>query len=137
MHPGIEHLHEFKQSRGRVNCILSGFFNYNEMSDSEKIEVDCSFEMAYGSVLDRCWMEVRKLWLENILYNASHEVGRVRPAFFRNEYQESSGNLAHMHGLFGMHQDEVSNNEGDKNQPTTKLKDYITTCQTCGVLSPG
>ena len=36
MHPGIEHLHEFKQIRERVNCILSGFFNYNEMSDSKK-----------------------------------------------------------------------------------------------------
>ena len=63
IHPGIEHLHEFKQSREWVNCILSGFFNYNEMSDSKKIEVGCSFEMAYGSVLGCCWMEVHKLWL--------------------------------------------------------------------------
>ena len=70
------------------------------MSDSEKIEVDCSFEMAYGAVLGRCWMEVRKLWLENIICNTSHEVGRVRPAFFCDEYLKSSGNLAHMHRLF-------------------------------------
>ena len=32
MHPGIEHLHKFKQSREWVSYILSGFFNYNEMS---------------------------------------------------------------------------------------------------------
>ena len=78
-------------------------------------------------------MEVHKLWLENIIYNILHEVGRVRLAFFHDEYQESSGNLAHMHGLFGVYRDEVSDDEYDKNQPTTKLKDYITKCQACGV----
>ena len=81
----------------------------------KKIEVDCSFETVYGSVLGRCWMEVRKLLLENIIYNTSHEVGRVRPAFFCDEYQESSGTLAHLHRFFGVYRDEVSNDEGDKN----------------------
>ena len=61
MHPGIEHLHKFKQSREWINCISSGFFNYNDMSVNEKIEVDRSFEVTYGSVCGRCWMEVRKL----------------------------------------------------------------------------
>ena len=27
----------------------------------------------------------------------------------------------------------MSSDEGDKNQPTQKLKDYITKCQACGV----
>ena len=64
MHHSIAHLHGFKQSPEWVNCILSGFFNYNEMPDSEKIEAARSVEMAYGSVLGSFWMEVCKLWLE-------------------------------------------------------------------------
>ena len=38
-----------------------------------------------------------------------------------------------MHRLFEVYRDEVSDDEGDKNQPTTKLKDYITNSQACGV----
>ena len=54
-------------------------------------------------------------------------------SFAVNEYQKSSGNLAHIHGLFGVYRDELSDDEGDKNRPTTKLNDYITKCQACGV----
>ena len=103
MYPGFTHLHEFNQSREWVKCISSGFFNYNEMQDSKKIEVGRSAEMTYGSALGRCWIEVHKLWLEDIIYNTSCEVGKVCPAFFCDEYQENSGNLAHMHGLFGVY----------------------------------
>ena len=35
MYPGFTHLHEFNQSREWVKCISSGFFNYNEMQDSQ------------------------------------------------------------------------------------------------------
>ena len=81
----------------------------------------------------RCWMEVRKLWLENIIYNTNHEVGRVRPAFFRDEYQENRGNTSHIHGLIGIYDDEIGILKDGQDKPTTKLKDYITKVQACGI----
>ena len=95
--------------------------------------MDCSFKMVCGPVLSYCWMEMCKLWLENIRHNTAHEVGRVHSAFFCDAYQESSGNRAHMHGLFGVYQDEVSDHEGNESKPTTRLKVYIIKCQAWGV----
>ena len=45
--------------------------DYEKMPASCWEDVKKSFELAYGSVLGRCWMEVRKLWLEYISYSTS------------------------------------------------------------------
>ena len=56
-------------------------------------------------------MEVRKLWLEYITYSTTSILCRVTNVFFRDEYQEESGNLAHIHGLVALYDEDMSNEE--------------------------
>ena len=66
--------------------------------------------LAYTHVLSRCWLEVRKLWLEFIIFSTTTKLGRtfeVSHAFFRDEYQDSSANLCHIHGLFGLFKNDM------------------------------
>lgn len=53
--------------------------------------------------------------------------------FFCNKYKENSGNTSHMHGLIEIYEDETVAFKSGQEKYTTKLKDYITKVQTCGV----
>ena len=55
--PGIRHLHEFKESM-RWTWMIK---NFDHLPLSQQQEIKRSYEMAYTSVLGRCWMEARKL----------------------------------------------------------------------------
>ncbi len=98
MHPGIRHLFDWKKSEGWTKQ----FPDWKYLSAAEREEVSKSFEMAYMSVVSRSWMEVRKLLLQFLIKSSSTILGKVLPAFFRDEYQEESGNLSHIHGLLGL-----------------------------------
>ena len=94
-HPGIRHLHEWKNSMNWTSMIPG----YRHFTNGEKEEMLKSFEMAYLSQLNRVWLEVRKYVLEFITYGTASYLEREIEVFFRDEYQEMSGNLAHIHGL--------------------------------------
>ena len=117
-HPGIKHLYEWKESMEWTKTFsrdLNGNrttpFVYNELTEKEKVEVKRSFEMANGSVIGRCWMEVRKLWLEYITYSTTSILKGTTHVFFRDEYQEKSGNLPHIHGLVALTKRDLENKE--------------------------
>jgi len=101
-HPGLRHLHQWKERRDEWGSKIEYYHGYPWQV---KKDVDTSMEMAYTHVLTRCWLEVRKLWLEFIIFSVT-EIGKekfkVTHAFFRDEYQDCSGNLSHIHGLFGL-----------------------------------
>jgi hypothetical protein len=97
-HPGIRHLFDWKKSEGWTKQ----FPDWKYLSAAEREEVSKSFEMAYMSIVSRSWMEVRKLLLQFLIKSSSTILGKVLPAFFRDEYQEESGNLSHIHGLLGL-----------------------------------
>ena len=119
-HPGMSHLFAHKKSKSWTKH----FPGYEELSESSKAEVDRSFELAYGSVIGRCWMEVRKLWLEYITFSTASILGKVAHVFFRDEYQEKSGNLSHIHGLVALDQGDMENEE---------FKEFIYNLQKCSV----
>ncbi len=106
-HPGICHLHKWKESKGWTAAIDG----YDTLPLSQKEDYNISMEMAYSNILTRCWLEVRKLWIQFIIYSTTTILGRVAHAFFRDEYQESSGNLSHIHGLLGLHRGEMDKKE--------------------------
>ena len=67
-------------------------------------EVKRLFEMTYGSIMGRCWVEVRKLWLEHITFSTSSIIGKVAHVFFRNEsdYQIADDRIAILNINFGL-----------------------------------
>ena len=119
-HPGISHLHAHKESMKWTKHIPE----YDTMSLSSKLDVKRSFELAYGSTLGRCWMEVRKLFLEYITFSTTSILGELAPVMFRDEFQEHSGNLSHIHGLAGLKKEDMDNDE---------LRNHIYSLQKCAV----
>ena len=106
-HPGIRHLNLWKDSKGWTDMVE----DYEKLSYLCKEDVDRSFEMAYTSVLNRTWLEVRKLILQFITYSSTFLLKRAVEVFFRDEYQEKSGNLCHIHGLIALCRDDLENEE--------------------------
>ena len=106
-HPGICHLHQWKESKLWTNHVDG----YAELPRCQKDDVDQSMEMAYSHILTRSWLEVRKLWLQFIIYSSTTKLKKVSHAFFRDEYQECSGNLSHIHGLLGFHKEDMDDEE--------------------------
>ena len=103
-HPGIKHLHAHKTSKNWTRYV----HNYNFMSRDSMRDVDRSFELAYVCVMNRCWMEVRKFLLEFIIFTKAKVLGEdVSEAFFRDEYQEDSGNVSHIHGIVGLKNEDM------------------------------
>ena len=106
-HPGISHLFKWKESKEWTSFVKG----YTDFESEQQREVDLSMEMAYSNILTRCWLEVRRLWLEFIIRSSKTKLKRVLHAFFRDEYQESSGNLSHVHGLVGLDHTDMNNKE--------------------------
>jgi hypothetical protein len=95
-HPGIRHLYDWKESKLWTRYV-DGYHTW--FQDSHRRDVDKSMEMAYTHMLSRCWLETRRLWLLFLMESSNTALGKVTYAFFRDEYQECSGNLSHIHGL--------------------------------------
>jgi hypothetical protein len=87
-HPGIRHLYKWKENEPSWSKQIKG---YDTMPWEFKEDIRKSMEMAYTHVLTRTWLEVRKIWLEFIIYSTSTKLGKTSHAFFRDEYQDSSG----------------------------------------------
>ena len=110
-HPGIKHLHDHKTSKRWTEFIPK----YDACGSSDQNCIDRSFELAYYSVLNRCWLEVSKLLLEYIIYSKTSATGEVENAFFRLEYQKDKGNLCHIHGILALKKDDPTEEWLEKN----------------------
>lgn len=110
-HPGLRHLHEWKQSMDVWGPKCEYYYlNQPQINHDYKM----SMEMAYTHVLTRCWLEVRKLWLEFIIFSVTakgNKKVKVSHAFFRDEYQDGNGNLSHIHGLFALDRGAMNDQE--------------------------
>lgn len=107
-HPGVRHLYDWKQSKGWTKEIPG----WSQLSEDQKDDVNQSFEMAYTCILNRNWLETRKLLLDFIIQSARTILGRKTiDAFFRDEYQESTANVCHIHGLMSLCRDDLNHEE--------------------------
>jgi hypothetical protein len=112
-HPGIRHLHEWKESMGWTDQVP----DYDLLSPKQQAEYKDSFEMAYMSVVNRSWLEVRKLLLQMLMTSTETVFKKIAHAFFRDEYQvkrsnlREVGNCLHIHGLLGLDRGDFSDKE--------------------------
>ena len=106
-HPGIRHLHKWKESKKWKSCLPLG----DSFSCMDNEDVERSMEMVYSHVLTRCWLEVRKLWLNFIMYSTSTMLNKPKISFFRDKYQPECGNLSHIHGLLALQRGDMENTE--------------------------
>lgn len=107
-HPGIRHLYDWKESMGWTE----GIDNWEWLSDDQAYDVQQSFEMAYTCIVNRNWLETRRLLLDFVIKSAKNILGRETiDAFFRDEYQESTANVCHIHGLIALSKADLSNDE--------------------------
>jgi len=79
-HPGIRHLFEYKESLEWTKHIP----RWKYLSSNAKWEYRQAYEMAYMTVVNRAWAEVRSLLLDFIMKSTSTCLGRVIPVFFRD-----------------------------------------------------
>ena len=100
-HPGIKHLYLHKESLAWTEFIP----RYQHLSQQSKAEVKQSFEQAYGNTVGRCWLEVSRLLLDHVTNNPIIFGAPVDNVFWRYEYQETVGNMFHIHGLLGLNPD--------------------------------
>jgi hypothetical protein len=100
-HPGVKHLHEWKESMDWSRYIP----RYSRMTIMQHNEIKHSFELAYGAILGRVWYQVRRIFLKYLTYSKTSVLRKVRHAFWRDEYQDDVGNLPHIHGMIALDKD--------------------------------
>jgi len=93
-HPGVKHLHEWKESKKWLEQFMS-VDNNEEPIASEK-ELTYAFEKIYAPHCFSNWMETRYLLIQFIKENITH-LGATTHLFSRDEYQDDVGNVPHMH----------------------------------------
>lgn len=106
-HPGLGHLWRWKESQ----MWKEDFVNFDGLCQGDKDDVIISMEMAYSQVLTRCWLEVKSIWIDFIVNSTSTILRKVVTAFFRDEYQDGSGNPCHIHGLVGLDREDLSDED--------------------------
>ena len=132
MHPGISHLYEFKKSRKWEKNISSSFFNYYEMSSDEKMRSNVPLKWyTEQSYVAAGWRSVNfgfKISFTTQIMKLGEYV-----QIFWGWVPKNRGNNSHIHGLIGIYEDEIGIFKDGQDKFTTKLKDYITKAQVCGI----
>lgn len=54
----------------------------------------------------RNWMEVSELYMHYIAKSPERPLGKVKKIWWRHEYQETKGNLSHIHCLIWIEEDD-------------------------------
>jgi len=93
-HFGIRHIKEWIDSEAILDhlCI-------NSASISERMEVQRAVLNGSSVGICRNWMEVAEIWMSYILKSTEQPLGPVIKMWWRHEYQDTAGNLSHIHAL--------------------------------------
>ena len=84
---------------------LENYPHFDKLDYSEKEEVKKAIQQAAGTLIFRNWMEVRKIIYQYIAHSPDKPLGTVELIWFRDENQETVGNLPHTHGLVKIRED--------------------------------
>jgi hypothetical protein len=84
---------------------LENFPHFDALKDIEQEEVKKAIQQAAGTLIFRNWMEVRKIIFQYIANSPEKPLGTVDLIWFRDENQETVGNLPHTHGLVKIRED--------------------------------
>ena len=104
-HPGIHHLHKWKNSLEWASRIDK----FNTLSLDEKKEYIYAIEQAYGNHLYSNWNIVKYMLLHYIKEQCT-VLGTVTAIFARDEYQKHAGNICHNHLIIAVDKSTMNEN---------------------------
>ena len=109
-HFGLRRLKEWIDSDEAIEkwCAHYGVETWKDRSEIRKSLVSSS-----SVLMLRQWMEVSEIWMEYIARSREQPLGEVIRIWWRHEYQDSKGNLSHIHSLIWT-KDDPNTEEGCK-----------------------
>ena len=108
-HPGIKKLKNYVDSYKYTKYIP----NFDSMTDDDKEEVHMAVNQAIGSLILRNWMEAKKIITDYICKCPTSPFHPMRSMFARDEYQNTIGNLSHIHMMVEMDIESMSGKQKD------------------------
>ena len=83
------------------------------MTNDDKEEVHIAVNQAIGSLILRNWMETKKIIIDYICKCPTSPFHPMRSMFARDEYQNTIGNLSHIHMMVEMDVESMSEKQKD------------------------
>jgi len=80
--------------------------SYGNLTADEKEEVLKAAKQAACVSMVRNWMEVSEIYMHYLAKSPERPLGKVKKIWWRHEYQDSSGNLSHIHCLIWTEDDD-------------------------------
>ena len=102
-HPGLEHLHLWKNSMKW----LKNLKNWDHLSYEEISEYKKSMEEAYGVHIYISWKTVKHILLLHLKHHIT-VLGTSVAIFSRDEYQKDDGNLNHNHLILAIDKEKIT-----------------------------
>jgi hypothetical protein len=92
---GLSHIKRWIDSDGPGE----NFPGYSMLSANEQQNVRRAIHNSAASLMQRNWLQVRKLLMDYLRNSPEKAAGTIDCMFWRDEYQENEGNLPHVHAL--------------------------------------
>ncbi len=70
-----------------------------------------SYKLAYGLILEWVWFEVIRIFLRYLTFSKTSVFLSVKKSFWRDKYQDTSGNLCHIHRLVALDKQDLSDQD--------------------------
>ncbi len=94
-HFGVRKIKAWLDDPGTLDVICNGM----ELTLQEREDIHNSLIKGSCVVMLRNWMETCEIWMNYIWKSPEKPLGNINRIWWRHEYQESQGNLSHIHAL--------------------------------------
>jgi predicted GIY-YIG superfamily endonuclease len=101
-HFGIREIKKWIDSSDLENIILSKFGKMQYLKENilrYQEELRTSIIQSAAVSILRNWMEVSSIWMNYLKNSKEKPLGKITRIWWRHEYQETKGNLSHIHAL--------------------------------------
>lgn len=101
-HFGMQQIKQWLDSYELEDIILSKFSSMTSLTHNilrYKEEIKSSLIQSAAIPMLRNWMEVSAIWMNYIKNSNERPLGKIRNIWWRHEYQDTKGNLSHIHAL--------------------------------------
>ena len=98
-HFGISGVKKWMDSNALKDVIRQKLGLCGELTPKEEHELkSCAARMG-ATIILRHWMEVAEIWMDYICNSPEQPLGKIWRCWWRHEYQDTTGNLSHIHAL--------------------------------------
>lgn len=109
-HFGVRKLKKWIDSDELESLIMSKVGGINGLTshiERYRDELKGSIVQSSAVVMLRNWMEVSSIWMNYIKNSKERPLGEVKRIWWRHEYQDTKGNLSHIHALIWIDENEM------------------------------